>query len=123
MKWIILIVGGAAGTGARYILSGAVQHIFGASFPYGTAAVNMAGCFIVGVLAVLAEDKALLGPHARIFLMVGFCGAFTTFSTFILETSHLIRGGETLHAFWNVTGSVIIGFLLLRLGVLAGEAL
>ena len=78
-KWFGLIIGGVAGTAARYLLSGAVYQIFGTSFPYGTLAVNLIGCFAIGFLAALAEDKFLLGPNMRILLMVGFCGAFTTF--------------------------------------------
>ena len=122
-KWFNLILGGVAGTLARYFLAGAVYQILGTGFPYGTLAVNLIGCFLIGFLAALAEEKFLLGPNARLLLMVGFCGAFTTFSTFIFETSNLMRDGETLRAFVNVLASVIIGFLVFRLGVFLGEVL
>ena len=74
--------------------------------------------YAIGFLAVLAEEKFLLGPTARVFLMIGFCGAFTTFSSFILETSNLTKDGENLYAFMNIALSVILGFLLFRLGVM-----
>ena len=94
-KWLGLAAGGILGTFARYFLSGAVYRVWGASFPFGTLVVNLVGCFAIGFLAVLAEEKFLLGPAARVFLMIGFCGAFTTFSTFILETANLTKDGET----------------------------
>jgi CrcB protein len=117
-KWIGLAVGGVLGTFARYFLSGTVHRIFGVTFPFGTLAVNLIGCFAIGFLAVLAEEKFLLGPTARVFLMIGFCGAFTTFSSFILETSNLAKDGENLYAFMNIALSVILGFLVFRLGVM-----
>lgn len=121
MKWLNLAIGGVAGTIARYALGGVVYQVFGANFPYGTLIVNLSGCFILGFLTVLAEEKFLLSPNLRLLLMIGFCGAFTTFSTFIFETNHLIRDGETLKAFANVLASVIVGFFLFRLGILVGE--
>lgn len=120
-KWVSLIAGGITGTVARYVLSGVVYQVFGTNFPYGTLAVNLIGCFIIGFLAALAEDKFLLGPNARLLLMAGFCGAFTTFSTFMFETANLIKDGETLKAFVNVIASVIVGFLVFKLGVLLAE--
>ncbi|MBN1870570.1 MAG: fluoride efflux transporter CrcB [Candidatus Omnitrophica bacterium] len=123
MKWFNLALGGITGTFARYILAGLVYEVFGTAFPYGTLIVNLTGCFLIGFLAVISEEKFLLGPHARILLMIGFCGAFTTFSTFMLETGNFIRAGDSLRAFLNVLASVAAGFLLFRLGILLGEAI
>ena len=120
-KWLCLIGGGIAGTVARYVLAGAVYERTGAAFPYGTLAVNLLGCFIVGFLDAVFEEKFLLGPNYRILLMTGFCGAFTTFSTFMLETSHLLRDGEFFPALGNVLVSAVAGFIVFRLGVLVGE--
>lgn len=122
-KFIFLAIGGMAGTIARYALEGSVFRALGTGFPYGTLAVNILGCFILGFLASISEDKFLLSPNLRLLLMIGFCGAFTTFSTFILETSNLIRDGETLRAFMNVLLSVVIGFIIFRIGVLFGDLL
>ena len=122
-KWFSLILGGVAGTVARYFLSGVVYQVFGTNFPYGTLAVNLIGCFVIGFLAALAEDKFLLGPNARLLLMAGFCGAFTTFSTFMLETANLIKDGETFRAFVNVIASVLVGFIVFKLGVFLAETI
>jgi fluoride exporter len=116
-----LVIGGALGTLSRYSMSVFVYKVFGADFPYGTLAVNLTGCFLVGFLASITEDRFVLGSNIRVFLMIGFCGAFTTFSTFILETSNLIKDGEALRALLNVLLSVIVGFIIFRLGVLAGD--
>jgi fluoride exporter len=122
-KFIYLAIGGLTGTFARYFLAGAVYELLGTRFPYGTLIVNLSGCFIIGILTTVAENKFLLNPNMRILLMIGFCGAFTTFSTFIFETSNLIRGGETLRAFMNVILSVIVGFIVFRIGVFLGDIL
>ena len=120
MKFISLIVGGALGTMARYLMSGFVYQVCGTQFPYGTLVVNLTGCLILGFLAALTGDKFILGPQAKLLLMVGFCGAFTTFSTFMFETANLIKDGETLRAFLNVIVSVVVGFIVFRVGVFLG---
>jgi CrcB protein len=120
-KWLILALSGSLGTIARYVLAGFVYRVAGTDFPYGTLVVNFAGCFFIGFMTSLSEHKFLLGPNARLFLLIGFCGAFTTFSTFIFETANLMKDGQTLRAFWNVMLSVIVGFFIFRLGVLCGE--
>lgn len=120
-KWLSLITGGAFGTLARYLLAGAVYRIWGASFPYGTLVVNLTGCWLIGFLVVLSEEKFLLGPTSRIFLMIGFCGAYTTFSTFMLETANLMKDGENVRAFLNVLLSVLLGFAALRIGILSAR--
>ncbi|HBR14014.1 MAG TPA: fluoride efflux transporter CrcB [Candidatus Omnitrophica bacterium] len=118
---LALAIGSLAGGFARYYMAGFVYRIFGSSFPYGTLAVNLTGCFLIGIFSSFADKKFLIGPGGRLLLMIGFCGAFTTFSTFMLETANLIRDGETWRAFWNITLSVIVGFLVFRLGIVLGE--
>lgn len=122
-KILILGFGGIIGTLARYFLAGSVHRAAGVNFPYGTLAVNIAGCFLIGLLASLSENKFLLSPDLKLLLMIGFCGAFTTFSTFIFETDSLIRDGQMLRAFINVFASIVIGFLVYRIGVFIGESL
>ena len=119
----ILMAGGAAGTIARYGLSNLMYRLFGAAFPYGTLAVNLIGCLLIGFLASLSENKFLLSSNMRLLLMIGFYGAFTTFSTFILETANLIKDGEVLRAFMNVLLSVVVGFVVFKIGVILGELL
>ena len=121
MKWAFLVIGGAAGTVCRYVLSGLVHEIAGTSFPYGTLVVNLLGCLIIGFLSALTDEKLLLGPEMKVLWMAGFCGAFTTFSTLMLETANLLKDGESAKAFWNVALSVLIGFFVFRLGIVLGK--
>jgi len=119
--WLNLAAGSLVGGFSRYFLGSAVTKIFGSPFPHGTLAVNLIGCFLVGFLDTLAEEKFLLSPNARLLLMIGFCGAFTTFSTLILETSNLIKVGEIVRAATNLGVSIIFGLILLRLGGFLGK--
>lgn len=121
IKIVCLGIGSLAGGFARYFLAGAVYKSFGTAFPYGTLAVNLLGCFLIGFLSAIAEERFFLGPEGRILLMTGFCGAFTTFSTLMLETGNLTKGGEFYRAFLNVAISVIAGYIVYRLGILLGE--
>ncbi len=121
IKFVYLAIGGATGTIARHALSQAVYRMLGASFPYGTFLVNLTGCFILGFLVSFTEKKLLLDANMRLLIMVGFCGAYTTFSTFIFETANLIKDGEVTRAFLNVLLSVVIGFIVLRIGIFLGE--
>ena len=121
VKLVYLTVGGITGTFARYFLSGYIYKFTGTGFPYGTLVVNLMGCFLIGVFAAVSTEKLILGPDMRVMLMAGFCGAFTTFSTFMLETSNLIEDGEWLRALGNIVLSVLIGFVLFRLGEWVGK--
>lgn len=122
IKVLGLIIGGVAGTVSRYLFAGVVCGVFGTDFPYGTLLVNLLGCFIVGFIATIADTRIPLGPNGRMLLIIGFCGAFTTFSTFILETSNLVDSGRNMHAFANLFLAVIVGFVLLRAGMFLGKA-
>ncbi|MBI3554562.1 MAG: CrcB family protein [Elusimicrobia bacterium] len=119
-KWMGLAAGSLAGGFARYFLATWVYGIAGTGFPYGTLLVNISGCFLIGLFDGLAEVRFLLGPDERILLMTGFCGAYTTFSTLILETSKLAGGGQWPRAAANFFGSGALGFLLFRLGAAVG---
>jgi CrcB protein len=110
------MIGGVVGTVARYALSHVMYQTFGNEFAYGTLAVNLIGCFLIGFLSVLANDKMILNPEARFLLMIGFCGAFTTFSTFMLETANFASEGQALRALANVLVSVIVGFVVFQVG-------
>lgn len=121
-QWLLLSVGGILGTLARYALGAWLPSLAGASFPFATLVVNLSACLAVGFLNGLAA-RGLIGPESRLFLMTGFCGAYSTFSTWILESSSLAADGETLRVLANLLGSVGFGFLLFRLGVYLGTVL
>ncbi len=109
---IILGLGGFFGAISRYLLSGFVQKLFPANgFPYGTMAVNVIGCFILGLLTHLAEVKGLLDAQSRMFVMVGFVGAFTTFSTFTVESANLFQSGQSTQGMLYLFGSNLLGIM------------
>lgn len=118
MKQILLVaLGGALGSAGRYCLSGWVlHHSPNWRFPLGTFTVNVIGCLFVGILAGLMVKHDLLTQNARLFLVTGIAGGFTTFSAFGLETFHLLRRDELWIAFGYVASSIIVGLLLLGLG-------
>jgi len=113
--------GGAVGALLRFWMSTGVYHLFGRSFPYGTLAVNVVGSLLMGFLYVLLIDKLSLGPAWRAALLVGLLGAFTTFSTFSLETLNLVEEGELIKAMMNVLLSVVLCLFAAWIGVLVGR--
>ncbi|HBZ69834.1 MAG TPA: fluoride efflux transporter CrcB [Deltaproteobacteria bacterium] len=121
MRWLLLFIGGGIGTIFRYQLSGLVQDQLGSAFPWGTFVVNVTGCLAIGLLATLADERGMLGSPARLFLMVGLTGGYTTFSTFGLETWRLLQAGEFAPAFANAVGSVVVGLIGLFIGVFLGR--
>ena len=119
-RWATLAAGFLLGGGARVAVSHGVLAAAGPGFPWGTFAVNATGCFLIGLFNTLADTRLALGPGGRMLLITGFCGAYTTFSTLILETADLAAGGQVLRALLNYLGSGLLGFALYRLGALLG---
>jgi CrcB protein len=114
---IIVALGGAAGSIFRYLLSTWTQTLSKSiDFPYGTLAVNLLGCFVIGFLSQLAEERGALSSESRTFVFIGILGGFTTFSSFGNETINLFRDGETLNALANVGANVIFGLMLVWFG-------
>jgi len=102
--------GGFIGTVLRYLLGQFIHARIGPPFPFGTLTINIIGSFVIG-LVFAASEKGMIDQDWRLFLAVGICGGFTTFSAFSLETLNLLRGGYTLYAFSYVTASLALGFL------------
>lgn len=106
MQWLAVAVGGALGAVGRYAVVAYVVPVTANRFPWGTLAVNVLGCFLVGIAYVAIVEKALLSSEWRLLLMTGFLGAFTTFSAFALEALQLWQHGQTVSALAYVALSV-----------------
>ena len=120
-SYFMVALGSALGGVARVALSGGIYRRWGTGFPWGTLTVNLAGCFLIGVFFSWAEIRLRLSPGARLFLMAGFCGGFTTFSTFALETSHLLKSGSIPAALTYTVASAVLGVTLFWAGSLVGR--
>ncbi|MCB1035185.1 MAG: fluoride efflux transporter CrcB [Acidobacteria bacterium] len=125
LRTLSIALGGALGALARFALSGWINSFSymdsgrpGAVFPWGTLAVNLAGCLGIGLLAGIFHRR-VVAPELRALLLIGFLGGFTTFSTFALESLELVRGGSTGLALANALGSPLLGLA----GVWLGDAL
>lgn len=118
-KLVLLAAAGAVGTLSRYGLTGLVQRLAGPYFPFGTLAVNILGCFLAGLLWTLFRGRLPVTPEARTVVLVGFMGAFTTFSAYILETGELMRSNEWAYAtvYFALQNGVGIAALLAGMAV------
>ena len=108
LRYILVVVGGALGTGARFWMSGFIAERAGESFPFGTLAVNVTGSFVIGFFAAFTdpEGPVLVSPRFRQFFMIGVCGGYTTFSSFSLQTLDFVRDGDWLKALLNTVLSI-----------------
>src|SRR4051812_11729477 len=121
MIWAAVMAGGALGSLARHLVNAAITRAFGQSVPWAVATVNITGCAIIGVLAgALAAQRVQLSVPARAFVFVGVLGGYTTFSSFGLDTLTLVREGQALSAFLNVTGQVVVGIAAVFAGYAIG---
>lgn len=122
MQALAIAAGGALGALLRFWMSNGIYAVLGRNFPYGTLAVNVLGSLLMGFLYVLLVDKLALGPQWRAALLIGLLGAFTTFSTFSMETLNLVEAGEVFKALLNVLLSVSLCLAVTWFGVLAGRS-
>ena len=116
MNVLVIGIGGFVGAVARYGIAVWIGQRWGRSFPLGTFVINVSGSFLIGLLMTLMAERFTENPQWRLLLVVGFLGAYTTFSTFEYETGALLKDGEWLFAGLNVVLSVIVGFVALKLG-------
>lgn len=124
-SYLWVAVGGALGSVARFGCSGFVAQRIGEVFPWGTLVVNVLGSFVIGFFGTLSgpDGRFLIGTEARQFVMIGFCGGFTTFSSFSLQTLILAQDGELLRASGNIAGSVVLCLGAVWLGHIAAAAI
>jgi CrcB protein len=119
----VMLIGlaGALGTLARYGMGGLVQRVSGGHLPWGTLFVNVLGCFLFGMVWALSNERLVIGEEARIIMLGGFMGAFTTFSTFIFDTGGFLRDQQYILATGNMLVQVTIGLLSFFGGMFAGR--
>lgn len=124
LTYLYIALGGALGSVARYAVSGSVARATQEVFPWGTLTANITGCFVIGLFAVLTGPggRLVVPPDVRLFVTVGLCGGYTTFSSFSLQTLTLARDGDMTRAALNVVVSVLFCLLGVWLGSLAGAA-
>ncbi|HEX3051813.1 MAG TPA: CrcB family protein [Aggregatilineaceae bacterium] len=122
-KLLLIALAGALGTLARYALGNAVQRVSGGGLPWGTLLVNVLGCFLFGLVWTLADERLLISSDARVIMLGGFMGAFTTFSTFIFETGSMVRNAELVMATGNVLVQTLVGLVFLFAGIMFGRVL
>lgn len=118
---LLLCLAGASGTLCRYALAGFVHRFVGTTFPWGTLAVNVTGCFAAGLMWSFFEHRWVISGESRVIIMIGFLGAFTTFSTFILESGELIRTTQYVTAAVNLIFQNGLGLLALMAGITLGR--
>ena len=115
-------VGGFLGAIARFVVGAYIGSKFGSRFPYGTFVINISGSFFIGLIIAFLERTAV-SPNWRYLIPIGFIGAYTTFSTFEFETFRIVQDGDLWAAALNIVGSVVLGFLAVWSGLVAGRAI
>ncbi len=123
MTYLLIGLGGFLGANARYLVGGWVAERYGTSFPYGTLVINASGSFVLGFFLVLVSERVLAHPNWRLFLAIGFLGAYTTFSTFSFESLALIQERSYFLALANMVGSVVLGLIAALVGMVVARLL
>ncbi len=122
-KIIWISLGAIVGANARYFLGTWAADRWGSSFPYGTLLINLTGSLILGIFLTFATQRGLVDPRLRLIVAVGFCGGYTTFSTYTYESISLMLAGSWLAGMLNLVGSAALGLGAVGLGIWIGRAL
>ena len=123
MIYLLIAAGGAAGAVSRYLVDDTLTRWLNGTFPIGTLVVNLSGSFLLGILFALVIERSSLPSDIRAPVMIGFIGAYTTFSTWMLESARLMEDGAWMLAAANLGGSVLLGLLAVFAGLAVGRAL
>lgn len=123
MPLVLIAIGGAAGAVSRYVIDGLIAGRAPGAFPWGTLTINLSGSLLLGLLFALATERGILPAGIRGPLMIGFLGAYTTFSTLMLESWRLWEDGAVGLALANALGSVVLGLIAVFIGLTIGRAL
>lgn len=119
MNYLWIALGAIVGASARYFLSGFVARSYSATFPYGTLLINLSGSFVLGFFLIYSSERVLLDPRWRLLVAVGFCGSYTTFSSYAFESFALMEQGQ-----WLMMGiNILFSNAFCLAAVLAGAAL
>jgi CrcB protein len=119
--WISL--GAIVGANLRYFVAQQITRLISASFPYGTLVINITGSFVLGLFLVWTTDRVVADPRWRLLIAVGFCGGYTTFSSYAYETFALAEQGQWFPALWNVAASNLLSLIGVALGAIVARSI
>ena len=121
-KFLVISLGAILGANSRYWLGGWAAEKFGSSFPYGTLIINISGSLVLGFFMTMITGRFVVDPRWRLFVAIGFLGAYTTFSTYTYESITMILTGQVWTGLLNLFGSSILGAIAVTAGILLGRA-
>ena len=120
-RFLLISLGAIAGANLRYWVGDWVAQRVGASFPFGTLLVNLSGTLLLGIFLTLATERFLIDPRWRVLVAIGFCGSYTTFSSYTYESVNLILTGQTTLGLLNLFGSALLGGMVMFAGIYIGR--